>query len=114
MKSYETWAGVFLMFAAVVFMVHYFMWRKRFLPDLDEGTMMGDIKGWEIRVVDDPEDGRSVGIAVDLGSVDGIDQRFYAVFSSAQARELAQWLRVAAAPGPTLAAARLNLGKSLK
>ena len=72
------------------------------LARLDEGALMGYMKGWEIRVVDDPKDGRCVGIAIDLEDASvGRDERIYAVFSPAQARQLAQWLRIGAAPGRT-------------
>ncbi|MGZ5037396.1 MAG: hypothetical protein ACXWG1_17025 [Usitatibacter sp.] len=111
MRAYEAWLGVFLAIAAIIGFVHYAVWRVRDLAHLDEGLLVGDMKGWEIRVVDDPKDGRSVGIAIDQTSPDGPNLRFYAVLTAAQARELAQWLRVAAAPGPTLAVARLNVNR---
>ena len=110
MKTYETWLMAVLAIFAVIGVVHYAVWRLRYQARLDEGALVGIMKGWEVLVVDDPEDGRGVGIAIDIES-DGPTQRIYAVFSPAQARELAQWLRIGAAPGRNLAMARLNFSK---
>jgi len=108
MSGFEAWLGAFLAIAAFAFLVRYFVWRVRDLPALDEGALLGHMQDWEIRVVDDPKDGRRVGIAIERQNARGPNERFHAVFSPAQARQLAQWLRVAAAPGRTLAEARLK------
>ena len=113
MSGFEPWLGAFLAITVVAFLVRHLAWRVRDLPVLDQGALLGRMKDWEIRVVDDPNGGRSVGIAIERHNADGPNERFYAVLSPAQARQLAQWLRVAAAPGRTLAEARLNLRKSL-
>jgi hypothetical protein len=114
MKTYETWLQIFLAIGFLIGAVHYALWRMRYLARLDEGALIGFMKDWEIRVVDDPKEGRCVGIAIDLKDASaGRDERIYAVFSPAQARQLAQWLRIAAAPGRTLSVARLNVNKNL-
>jgi hypothetical protein len=83
----------------------YDKWMFRDLPELENSPCLGLIRDWEIL---GPK-GRVVLASPYRGYQDGLMQttqdRWIVVLTPAQARELAGLMRVAAAPGKTLAEA---------
>ena len=96
--SWALYNDLLFVFVIVVFAVaigYSIKWHRKDLPALDDGRMLGQVQGWEVRLVD----GESrVGIALDLKRGGSRLDRYYVLLTAEQARELAEWLRVAAGP----------------
>ena len=85
-----------------VYMVYrYFAWTTREKPDYDVMPGYGNIGDWDVLA----EDGKVVLAVLPLrGQMEY--EREYFTLSPEDARQLAEWMRTAAAPGKTLAVAQ--------
>jgi hypothetical protein len=72
----------------------------------EDVELHGEVAGYEVRRLLDPDGNRMVGISFPGDEVD-----LYTAFSGSDALRIAQWLRIAAARGKTLAQARVNARK---
>jgi len=88
-----------------VYMVYrYFAWTTREKPDYDAMPGYGSIGEWDVLA----EDGKVVLAVLPLRGQAEYEREYFTL-SPEDARQLAGWMRAAAAPGKTLAAARQAL-----
>lgn len=94
---FHEYLAIFALFAVIIFLVvrWLFVWRGSYKNLAD----VGEMKGLSITTVKDPSGAHGVGITFLKAEV---------CLTIAQAHQLAQWLRLAAAPGRTLAVAKFN------
>ena len=118
--SMEGWEyvvfGLLIVGSWIAWFVRRAFWTRAQERHLDRGRLLGGIKDWEVRLVADPRSGRPrVGIAItsNMASYES-EARFFILLSGRQARQLAEWLRVAAAPGKTVALARSHVAMERK
>jgi hypothetical protein len=110
--------GIAFVVAMVVLVVwskaRYDKWMFRDLPELDNSPCLGKMRNWEILA----PNGRVVLASPYTGYQDGpmatTQDRWIVVLAPAQARELAGLMRLAAAPGKTLAEAEEALTVEMK
>jgi len=94
---FHEYLAIFALFGVIIFLVvrWLFVWHGSYKNLADVGTM----KGLSITTVKDPSGVHRVGITFVKAEV---------CLTVAQAHQLAEWLRLAALPGRTLAVARFN------
>ena len=101
MASFETYLTMLVIGIGIYMVYRYFAWTNREKPDYDAMPRYGSIGEWDVLA----EDGKVVLAVLPLrGQMEY--EREYFTLSPADARQLAEWMRTAAAPGKTLEVAR--------
>ena len=106
-----------IMLAAAPLGVYGFLRWQRHVAEMREGRLLGAVKDFEVRVVQDEGGRRMIAVIYQTQPYNGPPfyglfpqrwQPFYGLATPSQARQFAEWLRIAAAPGNTIAEARRN------
>ena len=106
-----------IMLAAAPLGVYGFLRWQRHVAQMREGRLLGAVKDFEVRVVQDEGGRRMIAVIYQTQPYKG--PPFYGLFpqtwqpfrglaTPSQGRQFAEWLRIAAAPGKTIAEARRN------
>ena len=104
----QAWMAIFFLFVAVIAFAAWRMMRNA-RHMLEESGQRGSVRGVAVDIFPDSTGRRSAAITVIVGD-DGVPVRLY--LGTAQAKQLAEMLRLASAPGRNLAQARFNVRRS--
>ena len=109
--------ALLIMLAAIPVGVYGFLSWQRQAAQMRDGKLLGAVKDFEVRVVQDEGGRRMIAVICQTPPYKG--PPFYGLFpqtwqpfrglaTPSQGRQFAKWLRIAAAPGKTIAEARRN------
>ena len=108
-----------LVFVTMIYGIYrIIVWNTNEAPDLEGSPCMGTVQNWDVLVA-----GRKVAMTYNYqplfqapqfqyGPFGSKRRNAYVMLSPEQARQLARWLRIAAAPGISVAVAEKALARS--
>ena len=104
-----------VVFVAIIYGIYrIIVWNTQEAPDLEGSPCMGTVQYWDVLVA-----GKKVALTYQppsrvprTGFFGRRQQDDYIILSPADARQIAQWLRIAAAPGISVAVAEKGLARA--
>jgi hypothetical protein len=104
-----------VVFVAIIYGIYrIIVWNTKEAPDLEGSPCMGTVQNWDVLVA-----GKKVALTYQppslvpqAGFFGRRQQNDYIILSPGEARQIAQWLRIAAAPGISVAVAQKALART--